>query len=91
MVEQAFPQEGIGNGVFSLVKGWIDPLLDRTMNTPRRITMKMLELRMCIERASKNDELMEGEEVILKETIERAESNADDDEGTSMWTLVRVG
>jgi hypothetical protein len=73
------------------VKEWIDPLLDLAMDSPRRITKKMLELRMCIKKASKKDELTEGEEMMLKEAIERVKINVDDDEGTPMWTMVRVG
>ena len=86
-----FLKEGIGNTVFSLVKEWIDPRLDLIMDPLRRITKKMLELQMRIEKVSKKNELTEGEEMMLKEAIERVKNNADNGEGTSMWTLVRVG
>lgn len=46
---------------------------------------------MCIKKASKKDEFTEGEEMMLKEAIERVKINVDDDEGTPMWTMVRVG
>jgi hypothetical protein len=39
--------------IFVLMKEWIDPLLDMTMDSPQRVTRKMLKLRMCIEQALK--------------------------------------
>jgi hypothetical protein len=69
--------------LFVPVKEWIDPLLDMTMDSPQRITRKMLKLRMCIEKALKKDELTEEDEKILWEAIEKVKIDADDNKGIS--------
>lgn len=66
--------------LLGLVKEWIDPLLDLTMDTPRKITKQMLELRMCIEKALKTDELTGGDEQMLKEAIDRVKAETANDE-----------
>lgn len=54
------------------------------MDSPQKITKKMLVLRMCIEKAVKRDELTDEEEKMLREATERVKADLDDDEGISV-------
>ena len=81
MTEGIFPQKmGIENELTNSVKEWIDPLLDLTVDFPRRITKNMLVLRMCIEKALKLEELEDGEVIMLLAAIERVKSDTNDNE-----------
>ena len=77
-------REEVESELVGFVKKWIDPLLDLTMDTPLKITEEMLELRMCIEKALKTDELTEGDERMLKEAIDRVKADAVKEKGISV-------
>jgi hypothetical protein len=66
------------NELLNLVKEWIDPLLDLTMDSPQRITKNMLELRMCMEKTLKRDELTTNDEKMLRGAIEKLRDVAKD-------------